>query len=347
MSCRVHSRQRPRSFEACLVVMSTLFGCVGRDTPIPRDLDEVVRWVDTITLEESADVINVWPVVRADPRGGFLVADGREAQFRRYGPRGELLAYFGRQGDGPSEFRVPAVAVRLASGEILAADLSGRIVMFDSAASSVVRVIRTMLTRLDDMVQLDDSLVLLAGSTTPDSPRIHALHLGRDSVVRSFFEPWGGTPHTTVAVMAGWTSMALRHDTVAAIFAPSDTVYLFYATTGEPVAQLPIPSDLFRRPTALPEGARRDARARTAWMSTFDLVASVWWAPPDRLIVPYQTFIDGEPRWRLLGMSRGGRLLFDVAEAPRLLAVGAREDKLYFVSEGSMTPDHWSVAVLR
>ena len=64
-------------------------------------IDEVVEWLDPLVLEEIDAALNARPRLAIDPIGGFIVTDEQESQVRVYGPQGQLLTYFGREGEGP------------------------------------------------------------------------------------------------------------------------------------------------------------------------------------------------------------------------------------------------------
>lgn len=69
-------------------------GCAATDTrgrPAAITLEEFLAGATELVLEENDDVINVWPMVRPDPRGGFLLADMQDhaipaEHFRRAAP---------------------------------------------------------------------------------------------------------------------------------------------------------------------------------------------------------------------------------------------------------------------
>lgn len=118
-----------------------------------------------LTVDESPAAINVMPVVRPDPFGGYLVADISEAQIRRYGDDGDLRAFFGRRGDGPGEFQNPGIAVRIPSGQIAVLDRNMRLTVLDSSATDVVSARNLPLQHINDADILNDlSCPLISGT---------------------------------------------------------------------------------------------------------------------------------------------------------------------------------------
>lgn len=312
-----------------------------------------MRTARPISLEENPDVINVFPVVAFDFKGGFLVADEREAQIRRYSPHGRLLWHAGGRGGGPGEFDALKGAARLRSGEVVAADMNGRITRFDSAGTRVVRTSQAPLDFLEDMEVVDDSLVLLTAVRDGDvrGPRVHLWNLKTDSIQRSFFAPFPRVLNQTLATTAFWTRATVRGDTVAAIFSVSDSVYLF-TLAGDSLGTIPLPSKHFRRAgrEGPPAGARTNPVERAGWLSRFDYMADVAWLSDGQLLVTYISLDPGkalERQWHLLRMGRDGSNAREVREVPRLLAVDARTDSLYFLNPASEVASEWAVVPLR
>jgi hypothetical protein len=311
---------------------------------------ERARLVPThsLTLRESSEVINVSPEVVADPRGGYLVSDDREAQVRRYAPDGTLLWHAGRRGGGPGEFAAPTAVVRLRSGEVAVFDRMGKVAVFDSAGAAVVRTFRTGLRLVSDAAVLDDSTVLVAALGNDDlGPRLHLLDPATGRVRAGFFTPMARSPYRAAAAIADWTKVSVRNGIVAAIFATSDTVYRFTAT-GRPLPSIPIPFAHWRPASRrLPGDANSNALARIRWFSSFDLVADVHWLPDGGLVVPYQHLDpdDGTTRhWHLLAMTAAGRRLHDLREQPRLLEV--RGSTLVMLDPHGEAPNQWIEAHL-
>ena len=319
------------------------------------ELDRFVRWGRDIDLEENDRALNVFPHMNLDLRGGFLVADQGENQIRRYDRNGRLLARFGRKGEGPGEFSFLIRALPLRSGGILAFNAHDRGVVFDSAGR-VKRTFRMSLQSLYEARLLDDTLVLLAGSlpspdgvASPERARLHVWNLANGKVVRSFFQPRvRGRAHSLAANTAGIVSMSVHHDTIAATFAISDTVY-FFDLNGRMLRKVPIPFRHFR-----PVSERRrlprpddDVVAVREWVGTFSFISYLFWLRDGTLLVQYQDRVGIEPHWRLLAMTANGAPLFDIVETPKLLQVDSATDVLYFQKPGSLTPNVWTEAMLR
>jgi len=312
-----------------------------------RPVDDFVRWEGRITLEENARVLNVAPIPHADPRGGFLVADVREGQMRLYDDAGHLHGAFGSKGKGPAEFDGPVAALRIPSGEIAVADLSGKVAVFDSAGARLLRTFQTGLVPLYDAELLSGGCMVLVGRGTDRAgPLLHLFDPRDGRITRHFFpqpRPRGVSLHG--ALTASFAEATVRGDTIAVVSALADTVYLFDAG-GAALAKLPVPFRHFRPvPRNAPSGAQREKTI--AWFSSFSLVSHAFWAGDGSFLVQYQDRDGPEIHWRLLRMARDGRPLFELRDTPQLLTTDPASGRLWFVDPASPTPNAWSVARLR
>jgi len=301
--------------------------------------DQHIRRERDIQLAESPSVLSVNPRVEVDRLGGFLVADASEAQVRRYGPGGNLLWAFGRKGRGPGEFLRLSTALRTRGDSILAAEISGRISIIDPAGSGLVRLRQTELGPLYDGTVVGDSLVVFAAREGGgmDTPLLHVWSVASDSVVSSFFHtPAAPRGLESAYAFAGTADVAARGDTLAAVFALTDTVFLF-DLRGRLLERVPLPFAKFRRPTEpMPKMASIDEYRR--WASGFSAISQVHWLTDGSFMIQYFDTDGMTPKWRLLHVTRAGERRFEVVDSPQLLAVSRADDSLYFVTPDAETP---------
>ena len=314
-------------------------------------IGETIRPVDDFELVETPQALVVTPMVTIDRKGGFLVADIREAQIRRYGEGGDLLWSTGRKGRGPGEFVAPGAAVRLGGGEVVAVDRTGRLTRYDSAGASVLRTDETELNHVEEMVLLGDTALLLGGVLKGDheGPRLHLWDLRTHSLRASFFSPLSNAANRTVSFAAGWTKASVRHGSVAATFATSDTVYIFDSEL-KLDRKIPLSSRHFRRGPRAEPTPTSDPAAQARWMSQYDFVEAVYWLADGTFLVAYQS-VDAqrgvERRRHLVHMDGDGKLLFESRDGPRLLEVDTQQRRLFFVHPDAELPNRWQVAHLR
>lgn len=327
-----------------LALISLVLAAACGERAEVRTLDQAIRWSGDISLQETPRVINVSPQVALDGAGRFLVADMREAQVRVYAPDGRLERHFGRRGDGPGEYGVPITAVRLPSGEILTAELSGRFAVLDAAATRVVRTGRFPVTPLFDLDLLDDSLVVLGGfgKAGPRGPLLHVARIDSGAVVRSFFVAPVPAGLASEHLMTTSVSNEVRGGTITALYTHSDTLYAFRAD-GRPAGKVRIPFRGFRPLGSTFEGGGREDLL--AWSESFSMASHLFAAAGGGWLVQYFDRVGGDVRWSLLRMSAGGERRFEIQGTPQLLATGAR-GRLFFVKPGSETPNVWSVGTL-
>jgi hypothetical protein len=313
----------------------------------------ILQQVRTFDVEENDDVVNVTPSLRLDGRGGFLVADARESQIRRYSPEGKLLWFAGRKGQGPGEFYGVVTAARLTSGEILAVDRNGRLTFFDAEAQRVTRTTETHLMRVTDAEVVDDSTLLIAGvaeSLGDAGPRLHVWSIHRNAMLRSFFAPSARQRNGTAARVAGYVMTALRGDTLVSTFAASDTLY-FHTLDGRDAGQVALNSESFRRvPRDGPSRTITNPRERAEWLSAMDFVAGVDWLPDGAVLVAYQGIEANEAmrrNWHLLIQDRAGAQRWESRNvSSMILGTDPGTRTVFFVPREAEAPNRWTAARL-
>jgi hypothetical protein len=306
-----------------------------------------VTRIREIRLQESTSVINVTPVVRPDPRGGYLVADVREAQIRRYDESGRLLWHVGRKGHGPEEFQEPQIALRLPGGNIFVADRDTKVAIFDSAGIHLVKSFLVPLQRMEDGAVLNDSLVVCSGigGDRPPHAFLHIVNLNRESVTASFFRPFAHYPYPDLAVVMASVVLAFNGNEIAAAALPIDTIY-FFNKDGELLRRSRLTAKHFRMPKPIAPGDFQNPRKRAEWLGSFETVTGVYWMGQDTLVVPFRTIVDRTLHWHLLAMTKSGEEIFEWLDGPELLGVDGDSGILIFQSPNSMTPNVWSIARL-
>jgi hypothetical protein len=288
--------------------------------------------------------------VYADPHGGFVVADGGQAQIRVYTDDAELAWAAGRSGSGPQEFRQLSAAVRAPWGEILGLDSSGKLSVFD-ASGNFVRTVSTGLVPSFDGWLLTDSTMLISGRREgdPASPLLHVWNLRRDLITGSFFQvPPHDPAYDEAYRFSGWAdAVRLGGDSVAVVFSLADSLYL-YRTSGEPLGKFPLPLEHFSR---VRQPGPRDGSpdAEVEWRNSYTRISHIFRSPDGSIYVQYFQLNRLEPVWGLTRFFfQDGRLIkaFELVDTPRLLAISPRDSLFYFLSDDLMENSKWSVAQL-
>jgi hypothetical protein len=328
-----------------LLLCGACRGAAAETGSSSHDLQEVFRWEDTITLEEPPGIITVRPTVKFDSAGGFLIADLRETEIRRYTAAGRLIHHWGDEGPGPWEFQTLAGAVR-SGNRIYAADRGGKILVFRTGGERDT-LVQAPLMPIYDLysVGAGDSLLLLTGRLT-DQSRNELLHLWNTKthrIVRSFFPV---PPHPerleNAYRFAGYPSVAIRADTIVASFSLSDSLS-FFSVDGRHFPGLALPFRNFR-PLRRPPPDSDSPRERQTWLEEFSRISQVFWSGDGSFYVQYFDLKDTQPQWRLLRVDRQGNARFELQDSPRLLAASASDTRLYFVTPSSEVTNRWSIA---
>jgi hypothetical protein len=310
---------------------------------------DALRITREVKLDERGEVVNVTPRVVVDPHGGYIVADPSESQIRLYTSEGRLRRWFGRRGAGPGEFEHLAAAVRGPDGELLAFEINGRLTVFDSTGSTVLRIQQTRIAPLYHAVLTaggDEAIITGRLSGGNSSPLVHLYDLRRGSIIRSFFTPRPPRREFEGAYrFSGFSDAVVQHDTVAVLFALSDTLYLF-GLDGKARGKISLPFSGFR-PIRKPMPVNESPLQFRRWVESFSTASHLYWQPNGTLLVQFFDTYDTQPQWRLLGLRSNGTPLFEIKDSPKLLALSPSSDSLIFVKPGSDLPNVWSIAEVK
>jgi hypothetical protein len=340
---------RPSAFT--LALTAVLSGCTHDSQASARgevlhSLDPVVHWARDVHLQENPDVINVSIYVAPSGDGGFLVSDGQEQQVRFYAPDGTLRRTFGRRGNGPGEFQHITKALRLTDGRVLVADFTGPLTFFDSAGQKVVHTAPSHLGPVYNVCAINDSLVAFTGraDAANNSTLLHVWNLRRDSLVVDAFSVPTPRGFESAYAIGGVTTLAVRGDTIATLFALKDTIYLF-RTDGRPLRRIPIQFRAFRRLTKPAPDDEVTSEAFKRWDRSYSNATGLFWLSDGSFLVQYYDRIQRTPEWRIAHVDRNGRSLAEVVGTPMLLGT-LPGDSLVFQKPGSDTPDVWAIGTI-
>lgn len=343
---KIGVQDRSLSLFAFLIIVLTGLssGCRPAATDGP-DGGVSIEWTDAIHVFENDTVVNVMPVVTLDPQGGYLVADEQENKIRRYRADGSLVWQRGRRGGGPGETQVAKGAVRAGpSGQVVAADENGRLIVLDSAGEHL-RTLQLPITRVTGIAALpgDPTGILITGrgTTSESPPHVHVFNLETDSLVHSFFNPWGMGPSSMLAQTLGYVVATTMGDTIAVAYAPIDSIF-YFNRSGERIGAVWIPSEGFRVPVDPSGTAIGDARARAQWLSTFETISHLVWLKDGALIVSYKTLGMRGATWHWVAMTPTGDLLAEHTDASRLLTSTDDPDAALLVHPDADAPNIWA-----
>lgn len=332
-----------------LVVGLSLSGCsqtVDDQPPAeapPPTSSATVDILQPLELADSPDAVVVTVRISQDPLGGFLVADPDEAQVRRYDSDGQLQWNFGTRGEGPGEFSYPYVVLRLPSSDLVVFENTGEINVFSDAGTSLRRTIsheESPFRRVHDAEMLSDGRIVVAGRSSDAvllGPQIHVWNPVDNTIDATALEPVLPEEMQAAINVVSLSSVDVRNDTIAAVFALSDSVYLF-RPDGARLAVLPLRADAFRRlSTPVPvRGTRNEA---LDWIGSFSILTDVAWIPNETaILVQHQDRRQGPHSadiiWHLTRMPLGGGEVLQVHDGPRFMVRVA--DGLLFMQPGSL-----------
>lgn len=331
--------------QALLLVASIL----APGTSKSQSIENVISWTDELTLEENEEVLTVQPRVSLDPSGGFVIADGQERQVRLYDEEGTLKQAFGQKGRGPSEFRYLIAAVRLPSGNVVAAEFTGNVSVFDPSGTFLRRF--RVPVRIIDLQRLPDGSLLLVGdSASPTEDRyylLHRLNLKTEKIDSFFPLPVSMDRYgkKTLPTLGSTVAAEVRGDTIAATFALETTLY-FFTLQGERIGKREFELNHFTRARSF---GGDDISSFKEWVTTFSTIRDIFWLNDGSFLLQYAEILDIQTREREYSLARvneDGTLTFDISKTPQLLTVNPKTRRAFFVHPDSKTRNRWAVGRL-
>lgn len=330
-----------------------LLGCAretgndgGKETAAssPPGVAAFIEFFDSLRLQEPPGVVNVAPVVGVDPRG-FLVIDVREGQGRIYDRRGDLVARFGRPGQGPGEYLNPMGAVRRRNGRIAVLEFQGRLTALSRDGDSVLGTARVPVgPPLYGLRTVGTDRLMVMGRTFgPNADLLHLMNDAGDSVVRSFFAAPGIEPVAPHLMPLTWMSAAKRRDTLFAAYGFVDSLYIF-SSEGHRLGAVHVGIQGMPRVEDARQVRNTPAEVHS-WLAQVRRISDVFALEEGTVLIQTTRVEDRDPHWGLVAVDPDGAILFDVPAAPRVLATVG--DTVIMVSPGSDTPDKWTFGRMR
>jgi hypothetical protein len=343
---RITNRFRPKIFLFHIIVATTAVHCA----PAPAEQDDHqdsagdarVLSEETIHTEETDDVLIVDPRVSADSEGGYLVADAKESQVRRYSPSGSILWHSGRTGQGPGEYRSPVMARRLSDRNIAVIDHDGRLTLLDPSGDHVSDF-NLPLIRVEGFVVIDDDQLLVSGlspEVIDSTPLLHVVDMTDQRLTRSFFDPLDSVGDRGLARALAYAAADVLADTIVTAYSGIDSIYI-YTPDGKRVHSFHLPVDDFRLAEPPSRDEFSDPIKRVEWLRSFETISGVWWLSSEKVAVSYKTLVDGGVEWHWAVVTTQGDLVHHQSNTGRLLTVDHDAHALIIVAPDSEVPDTW------
>jgi len=164
---------------------------------------------------------------------------------------------------------------------------------------------------------------------------LHRIRLRSGAIDKEFFQELGDSLVVRLSALLGFVVLAQQADTVAAISALTDSLYLF-STAGATVDVFAIPLKEFRRPLTWVPNAGPTSRAVRSWLSSFDRIMGLAWTASGDFVVQASYLTNTGPVFRTVFMSRNGGLKGSLSRSPKLLT--SFGDTLVFLHPKALAP---------
>ncbi len=309
-------------------------------------LDDAFQVVDSLGLEENAQVLTVQPMVTVGDPGELLVTEPMEGEVRVYGVDGGLRANFGRRGDGPGEFTFPITAHRTRAGELVVADPgAGRLTFLSSHGPDSVQLAYVPGIDMIAAHDLGGGRYLLAGHRMGPGRApgefLHRWNRETGEVERSFLPMMVPEEMRTLAFAMTGVVAVVEADTIWAAWSIPDTLYKF-SIEGDRLAALPLA--LPRPGSTTPRGGEttRDPVSMQEEFDAITQIMNIFLLGDGQIAIQSMQTRGNDAVWDLLLVDREGNDLWKRAGMPRLYVVA--DDLFYFQDPSSIQPNKWIVA---
>ncbi|MCH8548057.1 MAG: 6-bladed beta-propeller, partial [Balneolaceae bacterium] len=154
------------------------------------EMEEYFSIERVFELEQNEESFLASPMYSFDNDGEILAADVRLNKVKIFDSDGLFVNSFGREGRGPGDFSNLISAVRMDDGNILTADVSGRLTLFSDNGEEVIETYNTPVIPLMGVEVIDSEKVLIygRGSTSDSTHLIHLLDLSTNEIIEEFLD---------------------------------------------------------------------------------------------------------------------------------------------------------------
>ncbi len=333
------------------VLMAPGFGSVEAQTLL---IDAVVEWLEPLLLEETPAALNARPRLALDPGGGYLVTDNMMGQVRVYDADGSLLLYFGRDGDGPGEFRRLSGVARLSSGEFCTVDFEGRLAIW-SPSGELINDFRLPIRGAMGVAALAGSEVAVVTSPVAawadslDVPWVRIIDLESPTIGEELLTlPLSEENVLTASSVAGQLNPTLgsRFGLTWSVF---DSLWVVDLDEPSLTGAFQLESSALGLNTRWVDRFM-DREGFVEWMLAATFPGAVYAAPGGGWLVSLYRFRRrdsvGSP-YGLLRVDENGRRIWEVETSPRLVATDPEMGVLYFEETSGLLPNRFERATLR
>lgn len=327
-------------------------GCEEAGSPNAVQFETSLQEIDQVSLQES-DSVFIGRLVRSNqfafsPTGGIAVADRMTSRLFIFESDGQLRATAGRDGDGPGEFRSLYQVAWDANGRLWAAEVNGRITIFDSA----LNLDTIFTTQQVWMFGLQPAPGRMVSRVKRDSYQGNAIYTyaldGAPLDSMMMHDPLARRPYIGQRYMPVFRVMG---DT---ILGASNLSYplLLFTLSGDSIGSFgaPPPSIGTMRLPELGEFAR-DPRGATGWLESFGDISSVWVAHDTLVVVQHRRRLpDGDltvPQLNFFADVYDRQTLSKLAEDVELpgFIVSTHEDLVWILTNEPPAP--WTLTGFR
>lgn len=306
-----------------------------------QQVDNSFEIINTVELQDEQ--FNYGSSIRVDRDGNFMVIDMQQGAFLLYNSEGDFIRKMGRKGRGPGEFEYIMHVERLADGEYLASDMTGRLTRFSSEGDEI-DIYNLPWMPLTSFVALDEETVLVPAmdKQADDLMLLHEMNL-KTKETNSFFPApfklgdYGGILNNTSSVVKAITN----GEHIYAFVTFLNEMYVF-TMDGELVKKVPVPFKHFRNLEKQENMLSQEELSEV--MVSYSLVTDLFWKNNSTLIIQYWqatevAIPDYEGYVNLAEIDLDGNVLYEEKNSTRLFDYSKGAGSYFFLDSLSLEHD--------
>ncbi|MEP1307705.1 MAG: 6-bladed beta-propeller [Balneola sp.] len=322
-----------------LFIWTIFFLLINIETSMSQKIDKTFfKVINEITLE---GLLNNNPLnlkINVDKDENFIVTDFALQQVSLFNKKGTLLKNISRTGRGPGEFERPTSSIRLKNGNLVVAEFSGEINIFNSNGDSLLASYSTPVFPLSSIKKVSNNEIILIGRMQKDRNHnlLHKYNFSKKQVTKSFFPlPLNNDLYSRILFNIGELCVAdLNSEFIVTAATPLNTVYVF-SLDGSLIKKLQVDTDLF---IPIKETDKIHPSKYASYLSSFSTISNII-LKEDSILLQYAKYdikntrspLSGsEIKYHLAKIDFNGNLLSEIENVTKLFSINPNSSNLIF-----------------
>lgn len=297
--------------------------------------ENVVKIQKEITFD---NLIGIVPPVTTDKWGNFITTNYRQKKVIVYDSTGTLLYKYGRMGKGPGDFLKPVHTIRLSNGQLLTAEIHGKLSLFTATGDSLLKIYKVKIRPLIEVHQINGNSVLLMGrkSLGEQVKLLHIFNLEEGVIKKSFldlpFSLWEYQFGGIFSSFIGLPDIDVHKGKIATTIGPFEKIYI-YDQNAKLIRTVNFSLKYFENIKKV--NKRLTVEELSSYVTTFSRINKIFWLDNNTFLISYFRYTNfkfpnvRETQHSIANIGYNGKVIFEIKNAPELAAFYSIQD-VYF-----------------